>query len=123
MNLSVPTDSDEVRKAFEPAAPSIDRRLEAAKELLDAGIKVGICVSPMTPILDPAAFGRRLADLRADAYSFSYFHRTNREFAANTGPKALALLDEFEWTKDKFEVAVARIKARLPHDRPAFSPA
>ncbi|MGM3366965.1 SPL family radical SAM protein, partial [Escherichia coli] len=37
VNLSITTDSDLVRRDFEPGCSSIERRLEAARELVAAG--------------------------------------------------------------------------------------
>ena len=39
VGFSIPTDSNVVRKAFEPRAPSISRRLQAAQQLKEAGIR------------------------------------------------------------------------------------
>lgn len=49
VGFSVPTDSDVVRKAFEPRAPSIGRRLKAAKMLREAGIRTTGSVAPLLP--------------------------------------------------------------------------
>ena len=49
VGISLPTDSDVVRKAFEPRAPSIARRLKAARQLKEAGIKTTATVAPLLP--------------------------------------------------------------------------
>ncbi|MDQ2733021.1 MAG: radical SAM protein [Armatimonadota bacterium] len=49
VGISIPTDSDTVRKAFEPRAPSIPRRLEAARLLKEAGIRMVASVAPLLP--------------------------------------------------------------------------
>jgi len=49
VGISIPTDSDIVRKAFEPRAPSIARRIATASALLDAGIAVEASVAPLLP--------------------------------------------------------------------------
>ncbi len=49
VGISIPTDSDTVRKAFEPRAPSIARRLEAARTLHEAGVPVTVAVAPLLP--------------------------------------------------------------------------
>ena len=49
VGISLPTDSDVVRKVFEPRAPSISRRLKAARELRAAGIRVSASVAPLLP--------------------------------------------------------------------------
>ncbi len=49
VGVSIPTDSDIVRKAFEPRAPSIARRITTAGALLDAGIHVEASIAPLLP--------------------------------------------------------------------------
>lgn len=49
VGISIPTDSDVVRKVFEPRAPSIERRLQTAQTLKDAGISVTVSVAPLLP--------------------------------------------------------------------------
>src|SRR6478672_9337205 len=56
VNLSIPTDSEEVRRAFEPKAPPLHRRWAAAEELKASGVAVGLCVTPTLPLADPNAF-------------------------------------------------------------------
>src|SRR5947209_13117926 len=45
VNVSIPTDSERVRQAFEPKAPPLERRWQALAELRAAGIPVGVCVT------------------------------------------------------------------------------
>ena len=49
VGISIPTDSDVVRKVFEPRAPSIARRLQTARALKEAGVPVAISVAPLLP--------------------------------------------------------------------------
>jgi DNA repair photolyase len=49
VGISIPTDSDVVRRAFEPRAPAIFRRQKAARELREAGIRTVASVSPVMP--------------------------------------------------------------------------
>jgi DNA repair photolyase len=60
VGVSVPTDDDRVRVAFEPAAPSIDVRVATLRGLRAAGLRTFAVVHPMLP-MDP----RRLAGLLA----------------------------------------------------------
>src|SRR5437660_6896303 len=41
VNVSIPTDSEDVRRAFEPKAPPLERRWHAAAEVRAAGLAVG----------------------------------------------------------------------------------
>src|SRR5437588_1930091 len=64
VNVSIPTDSEEVRRAFEPKATPLEKRWEAVAAVRAAGVPVGVCVTPMLPLENPAAFVGRLASLR-----------------------------------------------------------
>jgi len=49
VGLSLPTDSDVVRRVFEPRAPAIFRRLRAADALRTAGIRTTASIAPLLP--------------------------------------------------------------------------
>jgi DNA repair photolyase len=49
IGISIPTDSEAVRKVFEPRAPSIPRRIKAASELKAAGITTIATIAPLLP--------------------------------------------------------------------------
>jgi DNA repair photolyase len=59
VGISIPTDSDVVRKVFEPRAPSIPRRLQAARTLRQAGIVTIASLAPLLPCT-PDRLARRL---------------------------------------------------------------
>ncbi len=88
VGISVPTDSDVVRKAFEPRAPSIARRLKAARQLTEAGIKTTATVAPLLPGT-PKRLARLLAPCvnRAwvDAINFYEKEEALREIYAQHG--------------------------------------
>lgn len=65
--VSVTTDDDEVRKRFEPHAPSIERRLEALAALTSAGVRTRAAVSPLLPC-DPERLARLVAATAPRAY-------------------------------------------------------
>src|SRR5437667_2611281 len=56
VNMSIPTDSEAARLAFEPKAPPLEKRWEAIAAVKAAGVPVGICVTPMLPLENPEAF-------------------------------------------------------------------
>ena len=92
VNVSVPTDSEAVRLAFEPKAPPLERRWQALAELRAAGLKVGVCVTPMLPLEDPDRFVRRLAEFAPDVLVVQDFHDAGGGFGADTGAEARRLL-------------------------------
>jgi DNA repair photolyase len=110
VNVSVPTDSDEVRKQFEPKAPPLDKRWAALRELRAAGIPVGVCVTPTLPIADVEAFARLLAEFRPGVLVCQDFHDAGGGFGADTGDAALAIREELEWTAAKYRTFVNRLR-------------
>jgi DNA repair photolyase len=60
IGVSIPTDDDDVRAAFEPAAPAIDDRIAALKTLREAGLRTFVVTWPMLP-MDTARLVERVA--------------------------------------------------------------
>lgn len=50
VGLSIPTDDDTVRRAFEPGADPIEARIAALERLHDAGLRTFVVVQPMLPM-------------------------------------------------------------------------
>lgn len=118
VNMSITTDSDEVRKKFEPSCASIDRRLEALAEVSEAGIPVTVCISPMLPIENPARFAKRILELRPVHVFASYFHHRDRQFAASTRGGAFEIAKQFGWTRDDFARTLKELCRLLPMLKP-----
>jgi DNA repair photolyase len=113
VNLSITTDSEEVRRAFEPKAPPLERRWEALAEVKATGIPVGICVTPMLPLEDAGTFAGRLADFAPDVLVTQHFHESAGAFGADTGAAARRLLAEWRWTEDDYRRVVEQLRGRL----------
>lgn len=92
INMSIPTDSEEVRQAFEPKAPPLAKRWQALAEARAAGVAVGICVTPVLPLRDPAAFADRMLRFQPDVLVVQDFHDSRGGFGADTGAEARRLL-------------------------------
>lgn len=60
IGMSVPTDDDAMRAAFEPNTEAIDARIDTLRALRDAGLRTFAIVQPMLP-LDPERLAERLA--------------------------------------------------------------
>jgi hypothetical protein len=103
VNMSIPTDSEEVRQAFEPKAPPLERRWQAAAQCKAAGIPVGICVTPMLPLNNPPHFADRLCAFRPDVLVVQDFHDSGGGFGADTGKLAHPLLAMWNWTRRAYE--------------------
>lgn len=91
VGISIPTDSDAVRKAFEPRAPAIRRRLQAAAELRRAGIRATASVAPLLPCT-PA----RLARMLSPCFDYAWVGSLN--FYEKERP-LMAIYERRGWTK------------------------
>jgi DNA repair photolyase len=70
-HISVESDRDRLPGLPRPAS-SVAKRLQAAKTLKAAGLRVVITVSPLLPIREPCTFFQRIADV-ADAVVIDHF--------------------------------------------------
>jgi len=114
VNISIPTDSEKVRQVFEPKAPPLERRWQAATAVRAAGLPVGICVTPMLPLEDSEAFIRRLVEFQPDVLVTQDFHDSCGGFGADTGAAARRLLAECRWTAEDYQRTVDKIRDDLP---------
>jgi DNA repair photolyase len=105
INFTIATDSDDVRRRYEPRCPPIDQRFGAAADVAAAGVPIGISISPMLPIGDAEAFARRLRALRAAEYVTQYFKPPGRRFAASTAAVAIDQAREDGWGHREYEQA------------------
>jgi DNA repair photolyase len=113
VNMSIPTDSETVRRAFEPKAPLLEDRWRALAQVKAAGLPVGICITPMLPLGDADAFVERLAAFQPDVLVTQDFHDSGGGFGADTGALARRLLDERPRTAEDYERFVARLRRWL----------
>ncbi|QDU21155.1 SPL family radical SAM protein [Urbifossiella limnaea] len=114
VNLSVPTDSEDVRRAFEPKAPPLERRWVVAEELKAAGVPVGLCVTPTLPLADPDAFAARLAAFAPAVLVCQDFHAAGGGFGADTGGAARVLLARTEWSPERYRAFADVLRTRYP---------
>ncbi len=112
VNVSVPTDSEEVRRRFEPKSPPLERRWLALEELTAAGVPVGVCVTPTLPLADPGGFADRIARLNPAVAVVQDFHDAGGRFGADTGPEAVRLRDEFGWGAAEYRRFVEVLRRR-----------
>jgi len=125
VNMTVTTDSEAVRRAFEPTCPPNDRRIAAIGEVARAGIRVAITMTPLLPVVDPAAFGRSLAETGAQTFVVQPLHPRRGRFAAGTRETARDARDAWPWDQDAYHAAVTVLREHLPglHEgREGFSP-
>jgi len=112
VNFSIPTDSEEVRDAFEPKAPTLEKRWQAVEELKEAGIAIGLCVTPTLPLHDPDCFAERLIAFGADILIVQNFHDSHGGFGANTSPRSRQTADVLGWSESRYREFVEFLKKR-----------
>ena len=105
VNFSVTTDSEVVRRVFEPRNPPIPDRLEAATRVASAGIPIAITMTPLLPIEDAMAFADRVADTGATRFVTESFVPTKGHFQAGTGEAANELSARYGWDRNAYQAA------------------
>jgi DNA repair photolyase len=110
VNMSIPTDSERVRQQFEPKAPPLEKRWDALGQLKDAGLPVGVCVTPTLPIENPGAFAKKIADFAPTVLVCQDFHDAGGQFGADTGEEARRLLAGIGWGSADYRRFVDRLK-------------
>ena len=126
VNLSITTDSEAVRRAFEPRNPPIPRRLRAAKQLAEAGIPVAITKTPLLPLEDANRFAAAVASTGAHRFAVEEFTESAGHFRAGTGEQARHVAERLGWNADSYrEARDILVNALSPHIREGadgFSP-
>ena len=112
VNFSIPTDSEKVRRAFEPKAPPLEDRWQALERIKAAGIRVGICVTPTLPVENPAAFAERLTAFEPEVLVTHEFHDSGGGFGADTHPVARRLTAEMRWTREDYQRFLRELRRR-----------
>jgi len=116
VNMTITTDDEEVRKAFEPFCPSNENRLAAIKEVNDAGVQTCITMTPLLPVKNAVQFARDLRETGTERFIIQPFHRGQKgsRFIAGTGQKALEILDDYNWGEERYHEVLEDIKAQIP---------
>ena len=114
VNMSITTDSDAIRKRFEPSCASIDRRFEAITAVKAAGVPISIFLAPLLPIEDPERLAERILAIGPDQVVASPFNITDGHFRASTRSPALELAESYGWTRSRAEETLALLRERLP---------
>jgi len=128
VNVTVSTDSEDVRLRYEPHAPAIRARLAAARRLADAGVPIGISISPMLPIVDLPAFAATVADLDAAEYVSQFMAPPGPLYSTGTRIETLAMAEADGWWQAQYAHAREAIQRalgpgrRLLEGREGFAP-
>lgn len=125
VNMTVTTDSEKVRKVFEPLCPSNTSRLKAIQEVNEAGINTCITMTPLLPVEDAEDFAKRLLDTGIKKFIIQPFHSDKGKFVASTRENAMRLVKELNWTTDKYNQVLEIIRKHIPDigiGKDGFSP-
>ncbi len=125
VQVTVNTDNDRARRAFEGRCPSASQRLKAARALVDAGVEVGIYMTPLLPLADPEAFAADMIATGATRFAVQPFHGGAGRFSRGTPEAAKRIAEEWAWDRAAYTRTVERLRAALPHlleGQEAFAP-
>jgi len=114
VNMTITTDSENVRKVFEPLCPSNASRLKAIKEINGAGVNTCITMTPLLPIENAEDFAKKLLDTGIKKFIIQPFHSDKGKFVASTREKAMQLIKEMDWTMDKYQKVFETIHKYIP---------
>lgn len=114
VNMTVTTDSDEVRKAFEPYCPSNKVRLKAIKEITDAGIPTCITMTPLLPVENALDFTKELLATGVKKFIVQPFHPDKGKFIASTREVAFEQMKKMNWNDEKYKDVVEVFREELP---------
>lgn len=106
VGVSITTDDDDVRRQFEPGAPSIPRRLALVRTLREAGVEVYASVAPLLPC-DPDRLIRLLKPYVTRAW-IDEMHYPE----VNTRPYLLEQYADF-FEPAKYKSTIHRIASQL----------
>jgi len=115
INMTITTDSEIVRKVFEPFCPSNTDRLEAIKTIYKAGIGACITMTPLLPIDDIEKFINDLKETGVANFTMQPFHTEKGKFIAGTRQAAMDLLKIYDWSDAKYNAIEERLKTAFPN--------
>jgi len=125
INMTVTTDSERVRRTFEPHCSTNQKRLDSIATVRRCGIDCAITMTPLLPIEDADAFARDLLATGVERFVVQPFHADRGRFVAGTREQALTLIREMGWTPSRYHQAVDALRSKLPHldeGRQGFAP-
>ncbi len=109
VGMSVPTDDDAVRTAFEPATEPIEERLETLRALKEAGLRTFGVIQPMLP-MTPERLAEKLAP-HVDAVRIGPLYEKLRVAKALATVGRREFLDE-AWERATYEALKRALEAR-----------
>ena len=115
VNMTVTTDDEDVRKAFEGFCPGNKPRLKAIAEVQAAGILSVITMTPLLPVRDPYTLAQQLLDTGVQQFIIQPFHATRGKFVAGTRDEAVRISEELGWTPERYAEVAQVLRETLPN--------
>ncbi|WP_299248840.1 radical SAM protein [uncultured Aquimarina sp.] len=115
VNMTVTTDSEKVRKVFEPFCPGNKQRIKAIKEVHLSGIQSCITMTPLLPISNPSNFANELLSTGIERYIIQPFHKDKGKFVRGTREEALKILNEYNWGDEEYQRVLNIMRQRIPN--------
>ncbi len=115
VNMTITTDSEIVRKTFEPFCPSNKVRLDAIKNVHEAGVPSCITMTPLLPIDNAEIFAKQLLQTGIRKFVVQPFHAEKGKFIAGTREQALNLIKEFDWTDERYKEILRILEKYIPN--------
>ncbi|MCY3892351.1 MAG: radical SAM protein [Acidimicrobiaceae bacterium] len=125
VNVTVTTDSEKVRRVFEPHCPTNTKRLATIETLTRSGVDTGVTLTPLLPVMDAQRFAADLAATGAQRFVVQPFHTGKGRFVRGTGAAATQLAESMEWNADRYQQVVDALRRALPNlveGRDGFAP-
>ena len=94
VNMTVTTDDEDIRRAFEPFCPSNPARLSAISQVQAAGVDSCITMTPLLLVSSPYAFADSLKETGVEKFIAQPFHFQRGKFIATTRERAFELMAE-----------------------------
>ena len=94
VNMTITSDTEDVRRAFEPYCPSNQQRLEAVARLRERDIDACVTMTPLLLVADAERFARRLKETGAQHFVAQAFQFQKGHFVAGTREAAQKIMAE-----------------------------
>jgi len=117
VNMTITTDSEDVRKVFEPLCPSNATRMKAIKEVNDSGIDSCITMTPLLPIENAEQFASNLKSTGVKNFIVQPFHSERGKFVRGTRDSALHIIKKMEWSLDEYKRVESILVKHIPEIR------
>ncbi len=115
VNMTITTDSDRIRKVFEPLCPANKVRMKAIQEIQESGIQSCITLTPLLPVENPTGFAEALKATGVERFIIQPFHPSKGKFVRGTRTEALDLLEEFDWSDEEYRRILKIMHQELPN--------